>query len=114
VKLSNEFTVDGLLPEGDFAATFEELRNSILVQGPINRSLYWDAAWRLQLIENLEVLVNQLWTVGVSEIFVDGSFVEEKDHPNDIDGYFVCDEAKLITKELHQSLNAFEPFKIWT
>ena len=30
-----------------------------------------------------------------TEVFADGSFVEEKDHPNDIDGYFVCSLTDL-------------------
>jgi hypothetical protein len=114
VKLPNNFTIDGLLPEGDFEATFQELRDSLLVKGPKFSSSHWDMDWRLRLTENLEVLVKQLWEIGILEIFIDGSFVEEKDHPNDIDGYFVCDETKLITKELHQSLNALDPSKVWT
>ena len=31
-------------------------------------------------------MTRQLWQVGVHEVFADGSFVEEKAHPNDIDG----------------------------
>jgi hypothetical protein len=36
-------------------------------------------------------MVGQLWEAGISEIFVNGSFVEDKDHPGDIDGYFECE-----------------------
>ena len=43
------------------------------------------------------MMVRQLWTVHISEIFIDGSFVEDKDHPNDIDGYFVCELDALRT-----------------
>jgi len=35
----------------------------------------WDAAWRLALIDRAAVLVNQLWEVGIEEIYLDGSFV---------------------------------------
>lgn len=68
------FTEDGLLPPGDYALTLAELAASSLVTGPHgkNRSQYWDAAWRRQLVANLEVMVGQLWQVGVTEIFVDG------------------------------------------
>jgi hypothetical protein len=45
-----------------------------------------DATWRERLVANLELLVNQLWQVGVQDVFVDGSFAEDKDHPNDTVG----------------------------
>ncbi len=32
-------------------------------------------------------MTEQLWNIGVTDVFADGSFVEEKDHPNDIDGH---------------------------
>ena len=78
----------GLLPPGDFEVTLEELRASILVLGPGDPSEWpdWDGLWRQKLVANLEVMVKQLWDVGVTEIFVDGSFAEDEDHPNDIDG----------------------------
>jgi hypothetical protein len=66
------------------------------------------------LIDNLEVLTRQLWQVGVQEIYVDGSFAEDKDHPNDIDGYFVCDLKELASGALTQKLNLLDPYKIWT
>jgi hypothetical protein len=85
------FTVDGLLPPGDFTLTFDEIRASFLVRGP-RQSMSWDISWRTQLVENLEIIVGGLCAVGVHDIFIGGSFVEEKDHPNDIDGYFVYDD----------------------
>jgi hypothetical protein len=45
-------------------------------------------------------MTQQLWQVGIREVFADGSFVEEKDHPNDIDGYFVCSLVDLASGEL--------------
>jgi hypothetical protein len=48
------------------------------------------------------------------KFFLDGSFVEEELHPNDIDGYFLCDYRKLATGELERQLNALDPYKIWT
>jgi hypothetical protein len=71
-------------------------------------------AWRGTLVKNLGVLVHQLWRTGITEIFVDGSFVEDKDHPNDIDGYFECELRRLATGELERELNAIDPFKVWT
>jgi len=83
---SLHFTEDGLLPAGDVAMTFNELRESALVHGPGPSHPTWDAGWRRILVDNLEIMVCQLWTVGITEVFADGSFAEDKDHPNDIDG----------------------------
>ena len=110
------FEPDGLLPPGDFELSFDELRQSALVGGPRNQegTSSWDMPWRTLLVQNLEILTRQLWTVGVREIFADGSFTEDKDHPNDIDGYFVCDFDLLRTGELTRQLNLLDPFKVWT
>src|ERR1700722_3472056 len=101
------FDANGLLPPGDCEVSFEELRRSILVVGPSGAaaSTTWDRDWRAKLVDNLEILTRQLWQVGIAEIFADGSFAEDKDHPNDIDGYFVCDLDRLKTGELTRELN---------
>jgi hypothetical protein len=108
------FISDGVLPAGDYLMTLDQLRRSHLVTGRHSGSPNWDAGWRRELVDALEILVAQLWRVGVSEIFVDGSFVEEKDHPNDIDGYFECDLRDFVSGRLTQELNRLDPFKIWT
>ena len=110
------FENDGRLPPGDYEASFTELRQSPLVLGPPDRTNYpaWDRAWRSRLVDNLETMTRQLWQVGVREIYADGSFTEDKDHPNDIDGYFVCDFAQLISGDLARQLNRIDPFKVWT
>lgn len=107
------FDEHGLLPPGDYEMTFEDLRSSVLVAGPSHLA-NWDAPWRTQLVNNLEILVRQLWQVGVHEVFIDGSFVEDKEHPNDIDGYFVCDMRTFVSGRLERELNRLDPFKIWT
>ena len=110
------FSVEGVLPPGDYELTLDELRESSLVLGPDDSvdSSSWDADWRRELVDNLAILVRQLWQVGISEIFVDGSFVEDKDHPNDIDGYFECDLKRLASGRLEQELNLLDPHKVWT
>ncbi len=110
------FTPDGLLPAGDHEVTFAELRQSVLVLGPGDPREYpsWDAVWRAKLVDNLEALTRQLWQVGIREIYADGSFAEDKDHPNDIDGYFVCDLARLRSGQLERELNLMDPHKVWT
>jgi hypothetical protein len=92
------------------------LRRSFFVLGPGDPKDHptWDAPWREKLIDNLAILVCQLWSVGILEIFVNGSFVEDKDHPNDIDGYFVCDLSRLASGDLQRQLNLLDPHKIWT
>ncbi|WP_289140855.1 DUF6932 family protein [uncultured Brevibacillus sp.] len=108
-----EFNTAGLLPADDYHLTFGQLRESILVKGKGDGSP-WDESWRSLLVNNLEIMVNQLWEIGITEIFIDGSFVEDKAHPNDIDGYFVCDFNRYITGELQNELNEKDRYKIWT
>jgi hypothetical protein len=116
MRLLPDFTDGGALPPGDYVLRLAELEESPLVVGPEDTSRYpdWDAAWRRRLVENLGVMVRQLWQVGIAEIFIDGSFVEDKDHPNDIDGYFECDLRRLASGELQRELNSLDPHKIWT
>jgi len=87
---------------------------SHLVTGLPGAPATWDAAWRGRLVQNLDILIRQLWQLGITEIYVDGSFVEEKDHPNDIDGYFECDPRYLASGQLESHLNALDPHQCWT
>lgn len=116
IAILPDFDELGLLPSGDFPLTFNELRDSPLVLGPMNKKLYpnWDSSWRRRLANHLEMLVQQLWRVGISEIFINGSFTEDKEHPNDIDGYFECDLIRLASGDLQRELNLIDPFKVWT
>jgi hypothetical protein len=117
------FDQDGVLPPGDYEVSFAELRQSILVRGSeqtrvpqvrgTNLGWSWDAEWRGMLVDNLEALTRQLWQVGIRDVYADGSFAEDKDHPNDIDGYFVCDLQALIRGDLERQLNLLDPWKVW-
>jgi hypothetical protein len=110
------FTEDGLLPPGDYELTLDDIARSMLVVGPDDAAPYplWDTAWRARLVEKLGVLVRQLWQVGIDRVFIDGSFTEDKDHPNDIDGYFECELAQLASGDLQRALNSIDPHRIWT
>ncbi len=110
------FQPNGLLPPGDYEASFEELRQSVLVGGPSATPdlSSWDSRWRRRLVDSFEVLTKQLWQVRIREIYADGSFAEDKDHPNDIDGYFVCGLRELASGDLMRQLNLLDPFKVWT
>jgi len=95
--------------------SLDDLAGSMLVTGPErDEESRWDTQWRWQLVVNLGVVLRQLWQVGVTEIFVDGSFVEDKDHPNDIDGYFECELGRLASGELERDLNLLDPHRVWT
>jgi hypothetical protein len=74
----------------------------------------WNVAWRRRLVDNLSILVHQLWRVGITEIFIDGSFAEDKLRPGDIDGYFVCDRDEVASGRLEQQLNFIDPYRVWT
>jgi len=115
MSLIPDFNNQGLLPPGDYELTFDELRNSILVHGPSSGgSSNWDRKWRLTLIDNCEKLVSQLHQIGITDIYLDGSFVEQKDHPNDIDGYFECDFSEFISGQVQRELNKINEHKVWT
>lgn len=112
-----QFTNHGVLAPGTYDATFAEIRSSILVAG--TGSPTWNSAWRGTLLDNAEVLSKELWSVGVTNVFLDGSFVEDKDRPNDIDGYF--DTGLMMTPtdlvkldRVVQDLNLVNPHKVWT
>jgi len=81
--LPKSFNDAGFLPE-DYEVTFTELRESLLVLGPEELRSTWDVTRRSWLVNNLEILVRQLWAIGIERIFVNGSFVTEKDKPCDI------------------------------
>ncbi len=108
------FTNEGYLPPADYELTLDRLRSSMLAVGPPDGYANWDQGWRAYLVDNLAVLVEQLWQVGIDDIFVDGSFVEDKEHPNDIDGYFVCDLMDVARGRLQRELNLLDPHKVWT
>ncbi len=108
------FTDDGVLPPGDYALTLSDLATSPLVTGFPDAASSWDRAWRAHLVRNLGILVDQLSRVGCDAIFADGSFVEDKEHPNDIDGYFECDVRYFVSGDLERDLNALDPHKVWT
>jgi uncharacterized protein DUF6932 len=112
MRLIPPFTADGLLPAGDYVLTIEELLACSLVTGPPSAE-FWNKQWRTKLVKNLAVMVRHLVKVGVTEVFIDGSFVEEKDIPNDIDGYFVCDPARWLSGELARDLQRLDSAWTW-
>ena len=111
--LPRSFNEYGVLPQ-DYEVTLEEIRNSLLVLGPEPQKADWNQPWRRILLDNLEILVRQLWAAGVTNIHVNGSFVTDKGHPGDIDGCFECDYNEWHSEALQKKLNDAAPKKIWT
>lgn len=108
------FDEGGVLPEGTYEITLDRLNRSFLVTGEGVGDPRWDARWRAKLVENLGILVVQLRKAGIREVYVGGSFVEAKSHPNDIDGWFPCDVGLIASGELMYRLNALDPHASWT
>lgn len=119
MSIPTNFNSDGVLNPGTYDASFSDIRKSILVVGD-GSSPTWDANWRMALVGKAEILVKQLWSVGINDVFLDGSFVEDKDHPNDIDGYFdphlsMFSPTDMATFEQMLSLlNNLDTHKVWT
>lgn len=117
MPIPQAFTKDGVLAPGTYPATFSDIRSSILVNG--NSSPTWDKVWRDHLLTQAEILVKQLWSVGIDDVYLDGSFVEDKEHPNDIDGYFDPHLSAMNSTDMTafggmvSKLNNIDPHKIW-
>jgi len=69
-----EFTTSGKLPPGIHAATWREFKKRF----GYNQKRKW-------LIEGLKMLLNELVSVRCSAVYVDGSFVTDKEIPGDYD-----------------------------
>ena len=74
MSIPSHFNTSGLLDSGTYEATLSELRSSILVCGDGSSST-WDSNWRRELVRRIELLIGQLWEVGVIDIYLDGSFL---------------------------------------
>lgn len=105
------FNKDGFLPPGEYCLTLTELKKSMLVNNPTSS---WDREWRLQLVNNLEIIAKQLWRIQIENMYVNGSFVEDKDHPNDMDIYFDCGRKYFVSGKLEEDLNKLDKHKCWT
>lgn len=107
------FDEDGLLPH-DSEATLEELLQSHLVSGLGVDSEHWDSGWRAELVARVGVVYDLfLRAGGVVEFWIDGSFVEAVDHPQDIDAYFTL-RVPQDWLTLPDRLNQLEGSNIWS
>ena len=81
-----QFTDEGLLPPGIHETDLAELREK----------MGWSRK-RQGLLEGLEEALELMTSCGVVRVYLDGSFVTDKDRPNDIDGCY--DLAEDVTAE---------------
>jgi hypothetical protein len=81
-----EFNPDGNLPPGVHWATWQEFANRF---GTTPR--------RQQLLKGLKFAIDSLSKAGCQLVYVDGSFVTEKENPNDFDG---CWDIKGVDPKL--------------
>ena len=107
------FDEHGVMPR-DSVATPEDLRLSHLVYGETVGSANWDSIWRAELVDRVARVFELFSSVGgVTEFWLDGSFVEAVDRPGDIDAYFTLQHpSEWLT--LADRLNALEGEEIWT
>ena len=92
-----QFTDEGLLPPGVHQAGLEELKEK----------MGWSRK-RRELLEGLEEVLDLMASCGVVRAYLDGSFVTDKDRPNDIDGCY--DLAEDVTPEdLKRLASIFPP-----
>ena len=108
------FDAKGVLPPRDYVLTFAQLQDSMLVKGPKTGSPNWDTQWRGLLVRNLRSGAKTLWDLGVEHLVIDGSFVEQKDHPNDIDAYFPISRESWVSREVELGLNRKRSEHVWT
>lgn len=100
----------------DVTATLDEIRESMLVTGAGLRASEWHVQQRLELVNNLQIVVEKFKQAGgVAEIYVDGSFVEEKDSPSDIDGYFILtDDRDWISGAFQKRIALLDEPGVWS
>lgn len=92
-----EFTENGLLPPGIYETALGEL----------HEKMGWSRR-RLALLEGLEGALELMAASGVRRVYVDGSFVTDKDRPNDIDGCYDLQEG-ATAEELEAMAPIFPP-----
>ncbi|MEJ7873269.1 MAG: hypothetical protein WKF67_13505 [Rubrobacteraceae bacterium] len=91
------FTDEGLLPPGVHQTGLEELKEK----------MGWSRK-RRELLEGLEEVLELMVSCGVARVYLDGSFVTDKDRPNDIDGCYDLVEG-VSAEDLKRLAPIFPP-----
>ena len=90
------FDTDGLLPQGVYRASWDEL---------VDR--FGDSPWRKRLMVGLRAALEDLKSAGCRVVYLDGSFVTSKSMPNDYDACW--EESGVDPTALHPVLLTFDP-----
>lgn len=97
-----EFDKIGYLPPGLHRSDFTEVQRR-----------FGNTDGRQELLRNLYDFVNVARKVGASRLILDGSFVTDKEEPNDIDAILVVpDNLDTTTREVHILLESKIRFNI--
>jgi hypothetical protein len=83
IRMVLEFNEEGVLPEGEHKMSLEEFKDRFV----FNQK-------RAVIFSGLKLLIKDLKSIGCKTIYVDGSYVTNKEEPNDVD---VCwdDEGEI-------------------
>ena len=81
-----QFDADGLLPPGIHQATWDEVAGT-----------FGNTPWRRRLLDGLEMAIDDLRQAGCRTVYIDGSFVTDKEVPNDFDA---CWDEEGVAPEL--------------
>lgn len=88
--------VEGVLPPGEWEATWDELT-----------AAFGTTSWRRELLDGCRRALASLKEAGCRRLWINGSFVTAKDHPNDIDGCY--DPIGVDPQLLHPALLDLSP-----
>jgi hypothetical protein len=95
-----DFTDAGALPPGEWQTNLDE----------IEEKLAWSGR-RRELLAGLRKALSLMGSCGVERVYLDGSFVTDKDRPGDIDGCY--DLAADATEEDLRRLEPIWPPNPW-
>lgn len=83
-----QFNSLGYLPDGEYAVTLKDIEQRFGCSNVRRRTL----------MHGLKLASKALFDAGVTRIYVDGSFVSDKENPNDIDGCWSFDASVNLDK----------------
>ncbi len=85
-----KFNTYGLLPPGIHPVTIVE----------VEKVLAFSAKRRSLIEDGLKPVSTELFKMGVSGLYIDGSFTTEKPSPNDIDGYVLAESISDLYRDI--------------
>lgn len=99
----------GYLPPGDHEAALDEVEDAFGTEGPRRR----------ELMKALREIVMELWSLGVRNIWIDGSFVGEKRRPSDVDVIYElpagADSSTWgnLSPRRHDTIHEYRKIDLW-